>query len=78
MSKAREDFPEPEIPVITTSFSLGISISIFFRLWTLAPRIMRLSRGELAAISASFFALGNAKVVLEGFFELFGLDFVLF
>jgi outer membrane protein assembly factor BamA len=29
--------PEPESPVITTSFSLGILTSIFFRLCTLAP-----------------------------------------
>ena len=32
VSKAKEDFPLPEIPVITTNLFLGISKSIFFRL----------------------------------------------
>ena len=35
---AREDFPEPETPAITTISCSGISISMFFRLWTFAPR----------------------------------------
>src|SRR5260221_7218853 len=38
VSKAREDLPEPLSPVITTSESRGISISIFFRLCSRAPR----------------------------------------
>src|SRR3989344_1846259 len=37
VSNAKEDLPEPERPVITTSLFFGISTSIFFRLWTLAP-----------------------------------------
>jgi hypothetical protein len=32
VSKASEDFPDPETPVITTSLFLGISMEIFFRL----------------------------------------------
>ena len=37
LSNASEDFPLPDNPVITTSFSLGIFKLTFFRLWTLAP-----------------------------------------
>src|SRR5205085_453156 len=39
VSKAREDLPEPESPVNTTSWSRGISTSIFLRLCSRAPRI---------------------------------------
>ena len=39
VSKARDDFPLPERPVNTTSLFLGISISTFFRLCSLAPLI---------------------------------------
>ena len=39
MSKAKEDFPEPDKPVITTNLSLGIDTSMFFRLCCLAPFI---------------------------------------
>src|SRR5438045_762094 len=38
VSKASEDFPEPERPVITTSRSRGISTSTFLRLCSRAPR----------------------------------------
>ena len=41
--KASDDLPEPDRPVMTTSLSRGISISIFFRLWVLAPRTSILS-----------------------------------
>ena len=37
VSKANEDFPDPDRPVITTNFSLGISRETFFRLCSLAP-----------------------------------------
>ena len=37
VSNAREDFPLPLMPVITTSFSRGIRISIDLRLCSLAP-----------------------------------------
>src|SRR5512139_2417570 len=39
ISKPRVDFPEPDNPVRTTSWFLGISTSIFFRLCRRAPRI---------------------------------------
>src|SRR5688572_12765669 len=38
VSKASEDLPEPESPVITTSLSRGISMSTFLRLCSRAPR----------------------------------------
>ena len=39
VSNAREDLPEPERPVITTSLSLGMVTSTFLRLCSLAPFI---------------------------------------
>src|SRR3989442_6882158 len=39
VSKASEDLPEPESPVITTSWSRGISRSMFLRLCSRAPRM---------------------------------------
>ena len=39
VSKARELFPEPERPVKTTRFSLGIFTETFLRLCTFAPFI---------------------------------------
>src|SRR6266545_6287153 len=38
VSNAREDFPEPDSPVMTTSWSRGISTSMFLRLCSRAPR----------------------------------------
>src|ERR1035437_10131581 len=43
VSKAREDLPDPETPVTTVSWLWEISKSIFFKLWTRAPRTMMLS-----------------------------------
>jgi len=37
VSKASDDLPDPDNPVITTSFSLGISRETFFKLCSLAP-----------------------------------------
>src|SRR4030095_1294496 len=37
VSKAREDFPEPESPVITTNLFRGIWTSMFLRLCCRAP-----------------------------------------
>ncbi len=39
VSKAREDFPDPDRPVITVSLSLGILRDIFFKLCAFAPLI---------------------------------------
>src|ERR1700682_2729453 len=39
VSKASEDFPDPESPVKTTSLSLGIVRSISFKLCSRAPRM---------------------------------------
>jgi hypothetical protein len=40
VSKASEDLPDPERPVMTISFSRGRSTSMFLRLWVRAPRIL--------------------------------------
>src|SRR5579864_3124087 len=38
VSKASDDLPDPETPVTTVRVLWGISKSMFFRLWTRAPR----------------------------------------
>src|SRR3546814_13574092 len=43
VSKAGDDLPEPDRPVITLSRSRGRSRSMFFRLWVRAPRMRMLS-----------------------------------
>src|SRR3972149_5429902 len=43
VSNAREDFPEPEMPEMTTSLSRGISTEMFFRLCWRAPMTTILS-----------------------------------
>src|SRR5579864_3779109 len=43
VSKASDDFPEPETPVTTVKVLWGTSKSTFFRLWTRAPRTTMLS-----------------------------------
>src|SRR5437763_7969725 len=40
VSKASEDLPEPDTPVTTVSFSMGIENETFFRLLTRAPRTL--------------------------------------
>ena len=42
VSKAREDLPEPELPVTTTNFPRGISTVRSLRLFTLAPLMIML------------------------------------
>jgi hypothetical protein len=39
VSKASDDFPDPETPDITVSLPCGISQSMPFKLWVRAPRI---------------------------------------
>jgi hypothetical protein len=57
VSKAKDDFPEPDKPVITTSLFLGISTSIFLRLCTRAPKTSILS-------SILFFELQNYSIFM--------------
>src|SRR3989304_2162987 len=63
VSKASEDLPEPESPVITTNLSRGISTEMFFRLCALAPTTrmtlcsMNLPSNEDSAIIAHLFYL---------------------
>ena len=40
VSNAKDDFPEPDKPVITTNLFLGIEILIFFKLCCRAPFII--------------------------------------
>src|SRR5690606_38757858 len=51
VSKASEDLPDPESPVITISLSRGSSRSMFLRLCVRAPRMRMVSiaMGELAS-----------------------------
>lgn len=50
VSKASEDFPEPETPLTTVSLPCGISQEMFFKLWVRAPRM-----------TIESFALSNEK-----------------
>lgn len=43
VSKAKEDLPDPETPVTTVRVLWPIEKSMFFRLWTRAPRTTMLS-----------------------------------
>ena len=43
VSNAKEDFPLPYTPVMTTNLFFGISMSMFFKLFSLAPLIIILS-----------------------------------
>src|SRR5260221_12326588 len=54
LSKASADFPDPDSPVMTTSWSWGISMSTFLRLCSRAPR------------TAMIFELGGANDVMRG------------
>src|SRR5471030_1716418 len=65
VSKASEDFPEPDSPVNTTSLSRGISRSTFLRLCSRAPRIVIARVAEpfcwrLALITSSISAIPGA------------------
>src|SRR6266851_4600710 len=59
VSKASEDFPDPETPVTTVSALCGISKSMFLRLWTRAPRTTILSLGFKSDMK---YSPGNALV----------------
>src|SRR3989344_5851695 len=58
VSKASEDLPEPETPVTTVMAPWGISKSMFFRLWTRAPRTRMASWVSGSGRGAS---LGSAR-----------------
>src|SRR3990170_1671294 len=62
VSKASDDLPEPESPVITTSRSRGMSRSTFFRLCSRAPRIeITRTSGSLAALFFLRSAMGFCR-----------------
>src|SRR5215831_5231721 len=64
VSKARDDLPEPESPVNTTSRSLGIERVTFFRLCSRAPRIVIWSVGIRTLRYSSF--SGHRKRAARG------------
>src|SRR3990170_2396102 len=59
VSKASDDLPEPESPVITTSRSRGISRSIFLRLCSRAPLMIIRSAIRLVLCAAPWPATRN-------------------
>src|SRR5579863_2095405 len=69
VSKASEDLPEPDRPVITTRRSRGISRSMFLRLCSRAPlmiiRSAMLASRSLAGLGNSCAAAGCARGILE-------------
>src|SRR5690606_19148466 len=54
VSKAKDDFPEPERPVTTTNLFLGMATSISFRLCSPAPLISMCFLGSKVEISGVF------------------------
>src|SRR3972149_3418086 len=58
VSKAREDLPEPEAPGTAVMAPWGMSKSMFFRLWTRAPRTRMASWVSGSGRGAS---LGSAR-----------------
>ena len=57
VSKAREDLPEPDSPVITTNLSRGMITEMFLRLFARAPFMTMLSlliKGILQRFVAAF------------------------
>src|SRR5687768_172896 len=54
VSNAREDFPDPDSPVITTNLFLGIATLRFLRLLTLARFIIIYSLGSRVSRWSSF------------------------
>src|SRR6476619_3943679 len=61
VSKARDDLPDPERPVMTVRLSRGIAISIPFRLCSRAPRtVIWVSIGSILFQICSCFTRGLA------------------
>src|SRR5579863_82857 len=74
VSKANEDLPEPLSPVITTSWSRGISMSRFLRLCSRAPLMMMRSisaymRGLAGATRHSVAGGSYGSVMRRGIFD---------
>ena len=69
MSNAKDDLPEPDSPVITISLFLGMTTSIFFKLWSFAPFIIMFSFGLTSEISLLMYQLILAIKIL--FFKPF-------
>src|SRR5436190_18265647 len=73
VSKASDDFPEPDSPVITTRAFRGSSTSMFLRLCSRAPRTMRASPGIDS--EASGVTVGRSTLWNKGAYCRLGVDF---
>src|SRR6185436_19254604 len=62
VSKARDDLPEPDRPVMTTSLSRGISTSTFLRLCSRAPLTTILFMGSERAQKAQIPSLTQYQI----------------
>src|SRR5215207_6225899 len=64
VSKASDDLPDPDSPVITTSLCRGMSTSMFLRLWTRAPRTFiqswAIARGQGFRVSGFRWSVANS------------------
>jgi hypothetical protein len=67
VSKASDDFPEPDKPVITTSLFRGMATLRFLRLFTLAPLMIIKSRGSSSSIGAG--RVEGIRLFIEGLNE---------
>src|SRR3990167_10611600 len=65
VSKANDDFPDPDKPVITTNLFFGISKLIFFKLWTRAPRIEMTSFFILVGYYITYYGVFQFSVLLS-------------
>src|ERR1700693_477441 len=67
VSKASDDFPDPETPVMTVIWLWGIESEISFRLWTRARRIrMKSCTGVVLVSSSIACAVGGCSTGLPG------------
>jgi hypothetical protein len=65
VSNASDDFPEPETPVIVISLFLGISISIFWRLWVFTHwKVIFVSKPFIGSSIFFFDMFVNSKFIM--------------
>src|SRR3546814_6853980 len=64
-SKARDDLPEPDRPVMTSRASRGISTSMFFRLCSRAPRTTSLLPSILPCMGPTIAPGGGAGRLVQ-------------
>src|SRR5262245_42643413 len=64
VSKARDDFPDPDRPVKTTSLSRGMDRVTFLRLCSRAPRIVIWSVGIRTLVYSLFLVIANVPLAV--------------